>query len=146
MRLSVQSVVLILASGFVLLSGVFVVQRSMAHPQSDLECLEPEFDFGTLTHGDNITHRFTIVNNGRRLIRIKDVRPSCGCVVPRLPKDVLQPGEVTEMIVRFESATVKVDKSVNAAILVTLDGEDVSPLTLRMRGRIVNGINEGTSE
>lgn len=49
--------------------------------------------------------RFGFTNTGDRSVRIKELKPSCGCLQPYLERTVLEPGESGEFFLRVQSAT-----------------------------------------
>src|SRR5579884_3615222 len=57
---------------------------------ADLVCVEPLVDKGLVRSGSPLAQRFTLVNRGREAVEITEVKPSCGCLVPRLEKRLLQ--------------------------------------------------------
>lgn len=64
---------------------------------------EVEYDFGTITEGDEVMHVFTIMNTGNRDLLISDVRASCGCTIPTYSKRPISPGEEGYIQVKFRS-------------------------------------------
>lgn len=64
----------------------------------------PVFDFGERRSGEVIEHTFTLENQGDQVLRIHRIRSSCGCTVPKIGKEILNPGETTEVTVRLDLA------------------------------------------
>ena len=65
---------------------------------------ETSHDFGTITEGDVVSTTFTFTNTGKVDLLIVDARGSCGCTVPKFPKNVpIVPGEKGEIFVSFDS-------------------------------------------
>ena len=61
-------------------------------------------DFGTITEGDVVKTTFTFTNTGKFDLLIVDAKGSCGCTVPKFPKNVpIAPGETGEILVSFDS-------------------------------------------
>ena len=65
------------------------------------------FDFGTITEGKVIHHAFDFTNTGKVPLVISDARSTCGCTVPKWPKEPIQPGEIGQISVRFDSSGKK---------------------------------------
>ncbi len=66
---------------------------------------EASHDFGTITEGDVAKTTFTFTNTGKVDLLIVDARGSCGCTVPKFPKNVpIAPGEKGEIRVSFDSS------------------------------------------
>lgn len=49
--------------------------------------------------------RYVFHNTSSSAVTIKELRPSCGCLNPRLQKKLFQPGESGEFILRVQAAT-----------------------------------------
>ena len=63
-----------------------------------------EHDFGTINEGDVVETVFTFTNTGTRDLLILNARGSCGCTVPKYPKNIaIKPGESGEIEVNFDS-------------------------------------------
>ncbi len=62
------------------------------------------WDFGTIEYGEKVDFVLTVKNEGTADLKIKEARGSCACTVPqRGIKDVLKPGETTEIKIHFNS-------------------------------------------
>jgi hypothetical protein len=61
--------------------------------RAELVCPEPVVQLGEVRSGVPLAQRFTIVNRGREAAEVTEVRPSCGCLAPRLEPRRLRPGE-----------------------------------------------------
>lgn len=87
------SLIFLLASAFILAQTVgpkAVVKNS-------------EHDFGNINQNDIVKHSFTITNSGDEILKISDVRASCGCTAATPDKNELKPGESTQLLVTFNS-------------------------------------------
>ncbi len=62
-----------------------------------------EHNFGDIKLGDQVSHSFTISNSGGDILKILDVRASCGCTAAQPDKKELKPGESTQIKVIFNS-------------------------------------------
>src|SRR5579864_140328 len=60
---------------------------------AELECPQPVVDKGEVRSGLSLSHRFTFCNRGPEAVEITDVRPSCGCLAPKLEKRNFQASE-----------------------------------------------------
>ena len=62
-------------------------------------------DFGTIDEGETVQTTFTFTNTGKTDLLIVDARGSCGCTVPKYPKNTpIKPGESGEILVSFDSS------------------------------------------
>lgn len=76
-------------------------------PLGAFEFEETSFDFGTITAGDVVEHKFNFKNTGEAPIVISDTKVSCGCTTPSYTKDPIAPGETGEILVKFNSKNKK---------------------------------------
>ena len=62
-------------------------------------------DFGTINEGDKVTTEFSFTNTGSADLIIVDARGSCGCTVPKYPKNTaIKPGQSETITVSFDSS------------------------------------------
>lgn len=90
----------------------------MAEAVGEIVFSEPEFDFGKVAVGEKITHSYEFVNNGKAMLQIGQVTPSCGCTTLKdWPQGPIAPGESGKITVEFNSAEFsgKVEKSIQVS-------------------------------
>jgi len=68
-----------------------------------IEFDETIYDFGEVEEGEIVEQLFTFTNTGNVPLLISDARSTCGCTVPKWPKDVIEPGEEGEIKVLFKT-------------------------------------------
>ena len=64
---------------------------------------EMKFGFGTVNEGDIVEHVFKFKNKGKVPLIISDARSTCGCTVPKWPKDPIEPGSNGVISVKFDT-------------------------------------------
>lgn len=62
-----------------------------------------EYQFGTRTEGEEVTHDFVITNTGKSMLHIHKLKSSCGCTAVKPEKEELNPGESTAIKVVFRT-------------------------------------------
>lgn len=62
-----------------------------------------EYNFGDIKQGEIVSYDFKITNNGGDVLKIIDIRASCGCTAAQPDKKELKPGETTSIKVTFNS-------------------------------------------
>ncbi len=72
-------------------------------PTTTIEFQETEFVWGEIYEGEKIQNVFTFTNTGNEPLVITKAKGSCGCTVPRWPKEPVMPGETAELLVQFDS-------------------------------------------
>ena len=68
---------------------------------------ETEFDFGTIEQGANVSHTYVIANDGDAPLSIGRVETSCGCTAAKPTRQLVPPGETTDIRVDFRSGDRK---------------------------------------
>lgn len=68
-----------------------------------IEFVEKVIDFGEISQGEKVKKRFKFKNVGNTELIISDAKGSCGCTVPRWPKQPIRPGQEGEIEVVFDS-------------------------------------------
>lgn len=72
-------------------------------PQTSIEFDETTFQWGELIEGEKIQNVFTFTNTGNEPLIISNAKGSCGCTVPRWPREPIMPGETADLLVEFNS-------------------------------------------
>ncbi len=62
-----------------------------------------EFDFGNITMGEKVSHRFPFKNIGKGDLKIENVISSCGCTVANYDKNPISPNNEGFIEVEFNS-------------------------------------------
>lgn len=74
-------------------------------------------DFGDIPEGPKVEHEFVFTNTGQEPLIIKNVKASCGCTVPKWPKDPIMPGE--ESVIKAVYNTKKRKGPFNKSLTIT---------------------------
>ena len=64
---------------------------------------ESFFDFGEIPQGEVVYHKFKFKNTGNKPLLISNARSTCGCTIPKWPKEVIEPGTSGVVDVKFDS-------------------------------------------
>jgi hypothetical protein len=97
---------------FILISTFFIVFLGFSQTPAVFEepvkgpkiaFKESSFDFGEIKQGDVVEHVFVFENTGKEPLILTDVRTTCGCTVPKWPKEPLAPGASASITVQFNS-------------------------------------------
>lgn len=87
-----------------------------AGPTTVMEFEEQRFNFGTVTEGEKVSHTYTFTNTGDEPLILSNARGSCGCTVPKWPREPIAPGESAEMVVEFNTANKRGNRSQKVTI------------------------------
>ncbi len=72
-------------------------------PTTSIAFAETSFDFGTIQEGEKVSHVYKFTNTGEEPLILGDAKGSCGCTVPKWPREPIAPGESSEVLVEFNS-------------------------------------------
>lgn len=76
-------------------------------PPTTIAFAQMEHDFGTIKQNTENKHIFKFTNTGNESLIISDAKGSCGCTVPKYPKNPVAPGETAEIEVVYKPGTQK---------------------------------------
>lgn len=95
---------------------------------------EPEYDFGNVKQGEQVEHHFKISNEGKSNLIIRKINASCGCTAVKPEKNIIAPGETTNIKVRFNSSGRKGQQRKSITI-ISNDPENFEK-TLYLKGNV----------
>lgn len=90
-------------------------------PTTIMDFAQTEFDFGTVNEGEIVKRTFKFKNTGKEPLIISNAQGSCGCTVPKWPREPIAPGGSGEIVVEFNS-TKKAGKR-NQQVTITANTE-----------------------
>ncbi|MFQ5448156.1 MAG: DUF1573 domain-containing protein [Saprospiraceae bacterium] len=64
---------------------------------------QTEIDYGQIVQGADPLRVFNFTNTGTEPLIISNAKGSCGCTVPKWPKDPILPGETAKIEVRYDT-------------------------------------------
>jgi hypothetical protein len=91
-------------------------------------------DYGTIPHKADGKRAFVVKNTGTAPLLITKTKGSCGCTVPRAPKDPIMPGETAEIEVRY--ATDRVG-AFTKTVTVTSNAINTPSITVKIKGKVL---------
>ena len=111
---------------FAILSAVlsFHSPDLRAEPESPFAFQETTLDFGKIKEADGpVSGSFYFVNRSSRPVQIDLVTTSCGCTTADYPTRPVEPGEICELVVRFNPANMS-GKVYRDVTVITRSSED----------------------
>jgi hypothetical protein len=116
-------------------------QAVPAGPTTVMTFAETEYDFGTVTEGEKVAYTYKFTNNGDEPLILSNAKGSCGCTVPKWPREPIAPGESGEVTVEFNSKNKKGKRNQK----VTITANTNPPQTfLFLKGEVLAG--EGSTD
>lgn len=119
---------------FVLL-GICAV-AAFAQPKLEVMLKDDTQDWGEVKPDESpLKAKIKMKNAGDELLKIYNVKPTCGCTTAPLDKDELKPGEIAELDVtlNFNSSMTKVSKS----IIVKTNDPDAASKVIRLKAEVL---------
>jgi hypothetical protein len=93
-----------------LLTFLFIGLLSMAINAQDkiakIEFKDTTIDYGTIEKGADGLRVFEFTNTGDAPLIISKVTASCGCTIPKKPKDPIMPGAIGKIEVKYDTNRV----------------------------------------
>ena len=114
-----------------LVATVSFAQDSADSPKMDFETLE--VDYGTIDQGSEPLRVFKFTNTGGTPLVITNTKGSCGCTVPKWPKEPILPGEESAIEVRYD--TNRVGHFTKRVTLTTNENEE-NTVVLTIKGKV----------
>lgn len=90
---------------FVMVSTAVMAQSTTKVNGAVITFKKKTHDFGDITEGDRVEHTYKFTNTGNEPLILTDVQVTCGCTVPKWPRNPIMPGQEGEILVAFNSAS-----------------------------------------
>lgn len=131
-----KRIIAVFAFSFCLFQISYSQNESSNTPTTVMEFEDSNFNFGTITSGEKVSHVFKFTNTGDVPLVITNVKGSCGCTVPFYPKVPILPGESSEIEVSYDSKNKEGLQSKRVTITANTD-----PATfyLSVKGEVLKG-------
>lgn len=97
-----------------------------------LEFEELNHDYGTIEQGSDGTYSFVFTNAGTEPLILKNVRSSCGCTIPEWPREPINAGESSTILVKYNTNRVG---PFSKSISVYSNAQE-APVVLRIKGEV----------
>lgn len=78
-----------------------VENQSVDRPE--IIIIPASFDFGDVAYGDLAEYTFKVKNLGKKTLEINKIATSCGCTTAEVEKEILNPGEETNLFVKYNT-------------------------------------------
>ena len=98
---------------------------------------ESVYNFGVVVEGETVSYTFVIENRGDEVLKILDVRTSCGCTTTSLSISVLEPSEEVRLGIKLSTAGYG-GLQVSKNIYVESNDPERPEIILRIVGTVIN--------
>ncbi len=94
--------------------------------------------FGSVKEGEIVKHTFSFVNGGTVPLVITNAKSTCGCTIPKWPREAIAPGEESKIEVKFDTK----NKEGNQSKPITITANTYPQKTiLKMAGTVIGDKN-----
>jgi len=94
---------IVLISLMIFLAACVQENKKVSQGVPSIKFNDFEFDFGTISMGEKVQHRFSFKNTGNGDLYIKKVDSDCGCTVVNYEKGAILPGKESYIDAMFDS-------------------------------------------
>ncbi|NMH88582.1 DUF1573 domain-containing protein [Flavivirga algicola] len=91
-------------------------------------------DYGTIDKGSNGVRVFKFTNTGDAPLIISKVSSSCGCTIPKKPKDPILPGKTGEIEVKYDTNRVNPIRKT----ITVISNAETPTVALKIKGLVVD--------
>jgi hypothetical protein len=99
-------------------------------PPTKVSFSQPNHDFGKIKQNTENRHVFKFTNTGTNPLIISDAKGSCGCTVPKYPKEPIAPGKTGEIEIVYSPGMQQGNQSKTVTITANTEPA-VTTLTIR---------------
>lgn len=113
---------------------IWIAPITALYAGADIMVEEPDFSFGSVPDGTQVTHDFVISNPGDEILNIQRVVSSCGCTVADYPKTVA-PGSTGIIHVKANTSGYG-GRTFNRQLLIRTNITGKESFRLRITGKV----------
>ena len=102
--------------------------------QAKIEFKSETIDYGTIEKGSNGVRVFEFTNTGDEPLIISKVSSSCGCTIPKKPKEPILPGKTGVIEVKYDTNRVNPIRKT----ITVLSNAETPTIALKIKGLIID--------
>ena len=102
--------------------------------QAKIEFKSDTIDYGTIDKGADGVRIFEFTNTGNEPLIISKVSSSCGCTIPKKPKDPILPGKTGEIEVKYDTNRVNPIRKT----ITVISNAETPTVALKIKGLVVD--------
>lgn len=120
----------------VLFVGLFAISLNAQGKAAKIEFKSETVDYGNIEKGADGLRVFEFTNTGSAPLIISKVNSTCGCTIPKTPKDPILPGKTGEIQVKYDTNRVG---PIRKAITV-ISNADTPTVVLKIKGDVKDAV------
>ena len=102
--------------------------------QAKIEFKSETIDYGTIEKGSNGVRVFEFINTGDEPLIISKVSSSCGCTIPKKPKEPILPGKTGVIEVKYDTNRVNPIRKT----ITVLSNAETPTIALKIKGLVID--------
>ncbi|NNC49802.1 MAG: DUF1573 domain-containing protein [Flaviramulus sp.] len=102
--------------------------------QAKIEFKAETIDYGTIEKGSDGVRVFEFTNTGDEPLIISKVTSSCGCTIPKKPKDPILPGKTGEIEVKYDTNRVNPIRKT----ITVISNAETPTVALKIKGEVID--------
>jgi hypothetical protein len=114
--------------------GLISISLNAQDKVAKIEFKDTTIDYGTIEKGANGIRTFEFTNTGEAPLIISQVKSSCGCTIPKKPKDPIMPGKTGEIEVKYDTNRVNPIRKT----ITVLSNADTPTVALKIKGLVID--------
>ncbi|AEH01281.1 DUF1573 domain-containing protein [Lacinutrix sp. 5H-3-7-4] len=118
----------------VMFVGLMTFSVNAQEKVAKIEFKETTIDYGTIEKGANGIRTFEFTNTGDAPLIISKASSTCGCTVPKKPKDPIMPGKTGEIEVKYDTKRVMPIRKT----ITVLSNADTPSVALKIKGEVID--------
>lgn len=126
----------------ILFIGLISLSATAQEKIAKIEFKETTIDYGTIEKGSNGVRVFEFTNTGDAPLIISDAKSSCGCTIPKKPKDPILPGKTGEIEVKYDTNRVNPIRKT----ITIISNAETPTVALKIKGTVVDSSKENVLE
>ena len=93
-------------------------------PKTSIKFAKMEHDFGNIAQGSTNEYIFKFTNTGKEPLIISNAKGSCGCTVPKWPKEPVAPGASAEIQIVYKPGQQKNQQTKSITVTANTEPDD----------------------
>ncbi|MDO5971669.1 DUF1573 domain-containing protein [Flavivirga aquimarina] len=107
-----------------------------------IEFKSDTIDYGTIEKGSNGVRTFEFTNTGDAPLIISKVSSTCGCTIPKKPKDPILPGQTGEIEVKYDTNRVNPIRKT----ITVISNAETPTVALKIKGLVIDSSKKSVLE
>ncbi len=126
----------------ILFIGLISLSINAQDKVAKIEFKSDTIDYGTIEKGSNGVRVFKFTNTGDAPLIISKVSSSCGCTIPKKPKDPILPGQAGEIEVKYDTNRVNPIRKT----ITVISNAETPTVALKIKGLVVDSSKKNVLE